>query len=220
MPDLSTIIQVGSFPISIMALIIAYFSFTYGRKPLIHINSNKINDYEFIIKNVSKNPAKDIRAKIKLIHNENTHDIGEYKLDYSNPEDEDVIRDISDRIESKLENLKLLIKAESKCPKEPKFCRTDMEIQAIKENVYSDEELQAISSHRIDNNFKINIEFEITCKADIPISWEHKFRYNFEVSYTELNLDDIIEPERSSAILYGWEDDFELTIKPSTGKWK
>lgn len=228
MPDLSTIIQVVSLPIALVALIISIGSFYYDRKPRIHTTSKNIGvnyrvpaDYEFTIKNVSQNPAKDILVSVKLIHNEKAHDIGEYKRDYLNPEEEEVIRDISERINSKLEDLKLLIRTDSISPEELEFGTTEHVIEVL-EKLYEENESQIICLYRIDNDFKINIEFKITCKADILISMRDKFRYNFEVSFNKRDLDDlnINEQDAAIAISYYYENNFFFVMKPSTGKWK
>jgi hypothetical protein len=213
MSNLSTIIQMVSLPTALIAIIISISSFYYGRKPLIHITSNKIgpdynmltlDDNEFIIKNVSQNPAKDIQTKVKLIYNENAHDIGEYELNYLNPESHDVFRDISKRIESKLKNLKLVVKTEEK--------------RSIKTN--DGEDLLIINSLKIDSDFKINIEFKITCKADILVpTWinTHKFQYNFEISYAKNVVDSY---GHYVGVPYGHEDNYIIIIKPSNGNWK
>lgn len=224
MPDLLTI------TIALVAVIISIGSFYYGRKPLIYITSKDIGknyltptNYKFTIKNVSQNPAKDILVEVKLIHNEIAHNIGDYELDYLTPEAEDVISDISNRIESKLEELKILDITESI---DPFFYRSDFIDDDIKilEKYYEDNEFQTICSYIIDNDFKINIEFKITCRAHIPISTIDKFRYNFELSYIKYDLEnmDLIkhEHEKALAISYGYEDNFFLIMKPSNGKWK
>jgi hypothetical protein len=100
--------------ISIFSLIFSISSFYYGKKPLVDVTLNQINvdtpypDCEFTIKNISKNPAKDIHVKVKLIINKNTHNIGEYKLNYLNPRAQEVIRDVVKKIESKNKNLQWL----------------------------------------------------------------------------------------------------------------
>lgn len=144
--------------------VIAYFSFAYGRKPLIHIKGGGNNDYGFFIKNVSKNPAKNICVKIKLIHNENTHDIGEYTIDYLNPEEEDYIKNMPEKIESILENLKLIIKVLYKWPENPDPACVNNSVQhiiAIQDGYYKEEELQTLCSHKINDNFQISIKFEV-----------------------------------------------------------
>ncbi len=82
MPDLT------SLSIALGAMIISIVSFYYGRKPLINIAIKDIGtnytvptDYEFTIKNVSKNPAEDVLVSVKLIYNETPHNIGNYKLE-------------------------------------------------------------------------------------------------------------------------------------------
>jgi hypothetical protein len=225
MPDLSLFAQMGTFIVAV----VAYFSFAYGRKPLIHIKSSNIADYEFIIKNVSKNPAKNIFAKIKLDYKGNIRDIGKYELDYLNPEAEDVIKDMSEKVESELENINLLIKSPYKWPKNPESYFGDdtiKHIDAIGKGYYKENELKTLHSHKINDNFEISIKFEITCKSDIPLDIPllntYKFLYNFKISYTKLDLDffNKEEPDTYLEISYGCMDNFNLHIQPSTGKWK
>ncbi|VVB84300.1 Uncharacterised protein [uncultured archaeon] len=236
MPDFSTIIQILSNHTALIAVIISIgsffisiFSFYYGRKPIIHVTSKNIgakhlvpNDYEFTVKNVSQNPAKDVLLSVKLIHTKNTYDIGEYKLDYLNPEAEDII-DISEIIKSKLENLKILFSFDSIIPEDSGFELKSREIEILKK-YYEDNEFHTIVSNTIDNDFKITIEFKITCRANIPISMRDKFQYNFELSYEKYDLDDLFlninEQDKVLAISYGYEDNFSLIIKPSNGKWR
>lgn len=223
MQRLSILSQIGTF----IAAVIAYFSFAIGRKPLIHIKAGKIDDYDFIIKNISKNPAKNIHVKIELTHNENSQDIDEYTLDYLNPEAEDVVKDMHEKIESTLENLNLLIKLPYKWPKNPDQIFEDNvieHIKAIEKGYYKDDELQTLHSHKINDNFKISIKLEVTCKSDIPLDLpllnKYKFLYNFEISYKMLDMDCKEEPETCWKISYGSMDNFYLHIQPSAGEWK
>ncbi len=158
----------------------------------------KLDDNVFIIENVSQNPAKDIQAKVKLIHNEIADDIGEYELTYLNPKGREVISDISKTIESKLENLKLVVKT--------------IENRTLKTN--GGEESLIIRSKKIKSDFKI------TCKADIRIpKWvnTHKFQYNFEISYTKCLIDEL---GNYIGVPHGHEDNYIITIKPSGEKYR
>lgn len=159
-----------------------------------------------------------------------------------NPEDEQVIRGISDRIKSELIKLEKLISNNSTNPGDL-IGSTSHEIDIV-EKLYEDYNKQIgdfynIVSYRIDKDFKIDIEFKITCRADIPISipifMRDKFRYNFEVSYIKDDLDELgicdlddlrhsnlneNERDKYLAISYGYENNFFLIMKPSSGKWK
>jgi len=113
LPILSSIYMwfISALPIltiiaTFMVAIVTYYSFAYERKPIINIES-KLTDYEFTIKNLGKNPAKNITIEIKLFKNEKPEHIGKYKLNYLNPESEDVIN-LSEKVNSKLEKLNLL----------------------------------------------------------------------------------------------------------------
>lgn len=206
--------------------IVTYYSFAYERKPIINIES-KLKDYEFTIKNLGKNPAKNITIEIKLYNNEKSEHIGNYKLNYLNPESEDVIN-LSEKVNSKLEKLNLLIKVPYRWPKnpDPSYVNNNMEhILAIEGDYYKEDELQTLYSHKVNENFKISIKFEVTCKSDNPLDilWVNKysFLYNFEISYTMFNMDNIgkEEPDTFFEISYGCKDNFSLCIRPSVGKW-
>lgn len=239
MPDLSTTIQVVSnhtaqiaIIISTFSVFISIYSFYYGRKPLINITSKDIGanyvapaGYEFTIKNVSQNPAKDVLVSVKLIDKETTHNIDKYsEFAHLNPEDEQVIS-ISDSINSKLINLEKLTCSNCTRPEDA----TGRDIKAIEKlcEDYGYSIHDIIVSYGIDKDFKISIEFEITCRADIPkifslLFRRDKFRYNFEVSYQKYEEDDLDyfsknERYKYLAISYGYENNFILIIKPSNG---
>lgn len=224
MPSLS-IAQIVTFIVPI----IAYFSFIYGRKPLIHVKINKNTDYEFIINNVSKNPAKNIIAEVKLDYKGKIEDIDKYKFNYLMPEAEEVIK-IFEKTESKLEHLKLLLKSPYEWPINPEsyFCmgRIDEQINFIG-NSKKDELETLHDSHKIDNNFKISINFKVTCNADMPLEKiplfnklfnNHKFLYKFNISYTKHDLDYLkdIDQETHLKILYGCMNNYYLIIRPIT----
>ena len=202
--------------------IVTYYSFAYERKPIINIES-KLTDYEFTIKNLGKNPAKNITIEIKLFNNDKSDHIGKYKLNDLNPESENVIN-LSEKINSKLEKIGLLIKTDYKWPKDPEHIFIDeyANYWAILNDDCKENELETLHSYKINNNFKIFIKFEAICKTDVPLlSPTHRFFHNFEVSYEMQDLDFIGEedPQTDFLIAYGRKPNFNLFIKPSMGEW-
>lgn len=158
------------------------------------------------------------------MHNENTYDIGEYMREYLNPEEEDFIMNMPEKIESKLEELKLLIKVPYKWPENPDPAYVNNVFQHIidiENGRYKEDELQTFHSHKINENFKIAIIFEVTCNSDIPWFNKYNFLNNFEISYAMIEEFHLKEDhDINIEIGYGCKNNFSVWIRPSIGKWK
>ncbi len=218
---------------TLVVAIVTYYSFAYERKPIINIESKlkdyeytKLKDYEFTIKNLGKNPAKNITIEIKLYNNGKSEDIGKYELIELNPESEDVIN-LSEKVNSILEQLNLLIKVPYRIPKFPDggfVNNVGAHLRAIEDGKYKEDELQTLHSYKVNENFKISIKFEVTCNSDNPLNiihWVNKYSnlYDFEISYTIIKLIREEDPDTVYEINYGYWDNFSLCIRPSVGKW-
>lgn|GEM_PF-5277043 len=145
-----------------------------------------------------------------------------------NPESEDVVN-LSKKVNSILEELKLLIKVPYRIPKYPDgsfVSNVGAGLRAIEDGEYKEDELQTLHSYKVNESFKVSIKFEVTCNSDTPlnfIQWvnKHSFLYDFEISYTiiDLNLIGEEDPDTPLEINYGYWDNFFLCIRPSVGKW-
>ncbi len=135
------------------------------------------------------------------------------KLEHLNPEDEQIINDTSNKIQSELIKFEILKKNYSTDTGDVLDVKSREFKVVEKLHEYYEEQLGGFGklvSYRIDKNFKINIEFEITCSADflkifsilkigvfqntlksMRHKFKNKFLYNFELSYIKDDLDEL-----------------------------